>query len=74
MPMTADDGRHYAYQCHACAMHEHDVTVALRTDPDHPDRWVLAENPVDLGAGRKGRGPQAKVAFMSSVLSRPTAS
>jgi hypothetical protein len=47
--MTADDGEHYSYQCHDCVVREHELTVTLRTDPDHPDLWRLTDGPVDLG-------------------------
>ncbi len=49
LPMTADDGEHYGYLCHDCVVQEHEMTVILRTDPDHPDLWVLTEGPVELG-------------------------
>ncbi len=49
LPMTHDDGEHYSYQCHACVVREHELTVTLRSDPDHPDSWLLTDGPVDLG-------------------------
>ncbi len=49
LAMTADDGEHYSYQCHDCVVREHELTVTLRTDPDHPDLWRLTDGPVDLG-------------------------
>ena len=52
LPMTDDDREHYAYQCHACVVHEHELTVTLRTDPGHPDLWRLTSGPVDLGYPR----------------------
>lgn len=49
VPLTADEGKHYAYQCHACVMAEHELVLALKTDPDHPDLDRLFSGPVDLG-------------------------
>ena len=49
LPMSAEDGHHYVYHCHACAMAEHDLILAVGRDPDHPDGWRLTAGPVDLG-------------------------
>ena len=49
VPLTADEREHYAYQCHACVMTEHELFLTLRTDPDHPDLDRLFSGPVDLG-------------------------
>ena len=52
LPMTPDDGEHYDFQCHACVVREHELVVALRSEPDHPEMVRLMEGPVDLGFGR----------------------
>ena len=49
LPLPADDGEHYGYQCHTCVVREHELVVTLRSDPEHPDVWLLAEGPVDIG-------------------------
>jgi hypothetical protein len=48
-PLTPDEREHYAYECHACVMAEHDLVLTLKTDPDHPDLDRLFSGPVDLG-------------------------
>ncbi|NNM74474.1 hypothetical protein [Enterovirga aerilata] len=53
LPMTRDDREHYGYACHACVVREHELTVTLRSDPDHPDLWRLSEGPVHLGYRRR---------------------
>ncbi|MDB5557680.1 MAG: hypothetical protein JWQ36_614 [Enterovirga sp.] len=52
LPMTSDDGEHYGYQCHACVVEEHELTLILRSDPGHPDLWRLSESPVEHGRAR----------------------
>ena len=48
-PLTPDEWEQYAYQCHSCVMAEHELVLALKTDPDHPDLDRLFSGPVDLG-------------------------
>jgi hypothetical protein len=49
LPLCADDGEHYGYQCHDCVVQEHELVVTLRSDPEHPDVWLLTDGPVDIG-------------------------
>ena len=49
VPLTADEREHYAYQCHACVMVEHELVLTLKSDPDNPDLDRLFSGPVDLG-------------------------
>jgi hypothetical protein len=49
VPLTRDEKQHYVYQCHSCVFREHELVLALKTDPDHPDIEQLFSGPVDLG-------------------------
>ena len=48
-PLTRDERDHYVYQCHACAMAEHELLLTLKGDPEHPDLVRLFSGPVDPG-------------------------
>lgn len=49
VPITAEDGEHYGYQCHACAVREHDLVLLAARDPQHPDLAWLDTVPVETG-------------------------
>jgi hypothetical protein len=48
-PLTGDERDHYVYQCHSCAMDEHELLLRLKSDADNPDLNRLFSGPVDLG-------------------------
>lgn len=53
--LTADDGHHYGYQCHACVAREHDLLLLRDRDPGHPDLAWLDASPVEIPRGRRPR-------------------
>lgn len=50
--LTSEERDHYGWQCHLCALREHDLERALARDPDHPERDWLEAGPVHLGPPR----------------------
>lgn len=47
--MVKDDRDHYGYACHVCVVREHELTVLMASEPDHPDVEWLDGVPVIVG-------------------------
>ena len=47
--LSADDHRHYVYQCHDCVVVEHDLMTLAARDPGHPAVERLGRSAVLIG-------------------------
>ena len=51
IPLSEDECLHYVFECHVCVMDEHDLELAVRRDPHHPDAARLS-GAVEVSRGR----------------------
>lgn len=50
VPLSEDECLHYVFECHVCVVSEHDLEVAVRRDPAHPDAARLLARAVDAAS------------------------
>ena len=58
--LVKDEREHYAYQCSACTLREHDFVQRWLGGDDHPELDIVFEGPVDTGLARPSSAAPAE--------------